>query len=43
MLDRLLDTTFEAFAAHGYEGASMRQIARTPQVNDTGKPSEQHR
>jgi TetR/AcrR family transcriptional regulator len=27
LLDRLLDTAFEAFAAHGYEGASMRQIA----------------
>ena len=27
MLEHLLDTAFEAFAAHGYEGASMRQIA----------------
>jgi len=27
MLEHLLDTAFEAFAAHGYEGASTRQIA----------------
>ncbi|SIO48751.1 transcriptional regulator, TetR family [Burkholderia sp. GAS332] len=27
VLEHLLDTAFEAFAAHGYEGASMRQIA----------------
>jgi TetR/AcrR family transcriptional regulator len=27
MLEYLLDTAFEAFAEHGYEGASMRQIA----------------
>ncbi|MDB5584158.1 MAG: TetR-family transcriptional regulator [Bradyrhizobium sp.] len=27
LLDRLMDAAFDAFAAHGYEGASMRQIA----------------
>ena len=28
LLDRLLETALETFAAHGYEGASMRQIAQ---------------
>ncbi len=28
MIERLLWTAFDAFAAHGYQGASMRQIAK---------------
>jgi TetR/AcrR family transcriptional regulator len=28
LIERLLQAAFEAFAAHGYEGASMRQIAK---------------
>jgi len=31
LIERLMEAAFDAFAAHGYEGASTRQIAKEAQ------------